>query len=155
MRAQSAVPLQTHSSATVFPTVSRNSPLRWRGRVLRSSGSLLRSPVKIGTIPRRLAWPLRKDDTHKSRSVNNSFDGPPCLPECSRAGSNGANCASVRHTPRNPLDLTRFTKCSRIAQTCVVSRFGHNCAQRSAALWVGMCGHSAGFAKAYLVRISV
>ena len=23
--------------------------------------------VKIGTIQRRLAWPLRKDDTHKSR----------------------------------------------------------------------------------------
>ena len=29
------------------------------------------SSVKIGTIHRRLAWPLRKDDTHKSRSVNN------------------------------------------------------------------------------------
>ena len=28
------------------------------------------SSVKIGTIQRRLAWPLRKDDTHKSRSVN-------------------------------------------------------------------------------------
>ena len=27
------------------------------------------SSVKIGTIQRRLAWPLRKDDTHKSRSV--------------------------------------------------------------------------------------
>ena len=27
--------------------------------------------IKIGTIQRRLAWPLRKDDTHKSRSVNN------------------------------------------------------------------------------------
>ena len=25
--------------------------------------------VKIGKIQRRLAWPLRKDDTHKSRSV--------------------------------------------------------------------------------------
>ena len=30
--------------------------------------------TKIGTIQRRLAWPLRKDDTHKSRSVNNFFD---------------------------------------------------------------------------------
>ena len=30
----------------------------------------LRGPsVKIRTIQRRLAWPLRKDDTHKSRSV--------------------------------------------------------------------------------------
>jgi hypothetical protein len=27
------------------------------------------SSVKIGTIQRRLAWPLRKDDTLKSRSV--------------------------------------------------------------------------------------
>ena len=34
-------------------------------------GSLRGSSVKIGTIQRRLAWPLRKDDTHKSRSVNN------------------------------------------------------------------------------------
>ena len=30
---------------------------------------LRRSSVKIGTIQRRLAWPLRKDDTHKSGSV--------------------------------------------------------------------------------------
>merc|ERR1712000_349998 len=37
-------------------------------------GELLRgASVKIGTIQRRLAWPLRKDDTHKSRSVNNFF----------------------------------------------------------------------------------
>jgi hypothetical protein len=35
--------------------------------------SLRGSSVKIGTIQRRLAWPLRKDDTHKSRSVNNFF----------------------------------------------------------------------------------
>ena len=34
------------------------------------SDSLRGSSVKIGTIQRRLAWPLRKDDTHKSRSVN-------------------------------------------------------------------------------------
>ena len=34
----------------------------------------LRGPsVKIGTIQRRLAWPLRKDDTHKSRSVVKFF----------------------------------------------------------------------------------
>ena len=32
--------------------------------------SLRGSSVKIGTIQRKLAWPLRKDDTHKSRSVN-------------------------------------------------------------------------------------
>ena len=33
--------------------------------------SLRGSSVKIGTIQRRLEWPLRKDDTHKSRSVKN------------------------------------------------------------------------------------
>ena len=38
------------------------------------SDSLRGSSVKIGTIQRRLAWPLRKDDTHKSRSVNNFFE---------------------------------------------------------------------------------
>ena len=26
--------------------------------------------TKIGTIQRRLAWPLRKDDTHKSRTYH-------------------------------------------------------------------------------------
>ena len=36
-----------------------------------SMDSLRGSSVKIGTIQRRLAWPLRKDDTHKSRSVLN------------------------------------------------------------------------------------
>ena len=33
--------------------------------------SLRGSSVKIGTTQIILAWPLRKDDTHKSRSVNN------------------------------------------------------------------------------------
>ena len=40
---------------------------------LKCLDSLRGSSVKIGTIQRRLAWPLRKDDTHKSRSVNNFF----------------------------------------------------------------------------------
>ena len=35
--------------------------------------SLRGTSVKIGTIQRRLAWPLRKDDMHKSRSVPNFF----------------------------------------------------------------------------------
>ena len=34
---------------------------------------LRETSVKIGTIQRRLAWPLRKDDTHKSRSVSIFF----------------------------------------------------------------------------------
>ena len=41
--------------------------------------SLRGSSVKIGTIQRRLAWPLRKDDTHKSRSVTNFFQA--CIAE--------------------------------------------------------------------------
>ena len=45
------------------------------------SDSLRGSSVKIGTIQRRLAWPLRKDDTHKSRSVHNFLlhSERPCL----------------------------------------------------------------------------
>ena len=42
------------------------------------TGSLRGSSVKFGTIQRRLAWPLRKDDTHKSRSVNISFNSMIC-----------------------------------------------------------------------------
>ncbi|KAH8971799.1 hypothetical protein BDL97_02G161500, partial [Sphagnum fallax] len=34
---------------------------------------LLVTSDKIGTIQRRLAWPLRKDDTHKSRNGRNFF----------------------------------------------------------------------------------
>ena len=45
----------------------------WRALSGIFSDSLRGSSVKIGTIQRRLAWPLRKDDTHKSRSVNNLF----------------------------------------------------------------------------------
>ena len=38
-----------------------------------SMDSLRGSSVKIGTIQRILAWPLRKNDTHTSRSVNILF----------------------------------------------------------------------------------
>ena len=54
----------------------RNASMWTRRRLFRDmkpSDSLRGSSVKIGTIQRRLAWPLRKDDTHKSRSVNNFF----------------------------------------------------------------------------------
>jgi len=41
------------------------------GMITRTRGDSLRgSSIKIGTIQRVLASPLRKDDTHKSRSVN-------------------------------------------------------------------------------------
>ena len=41
-------------------------------------GSLRGSSVKFGTMQRRFAWPLRKDDTHKSRTVSN-FGYPPII----------------------------------------------------------------------------
>jgi hypothetical protein len=48
---------------------------------------------KIGTIRRRLAWPLRKDDTHKSRSVQ-IFDRCNLSPG---AGSSQHHNVPVRH----------------------------------------------------------
>ena len=38
-------------------------------RNCKEKDSLRGSSVNIGTMQRRLAWPLRKDDTHKSKSV--------------------------------------------------------------------------------------
>ena len=35
-----------------------------------------RSSAKIGTIQRRLAWPLRRDDTHTNREVHVFFTVP-------------------------------------------------------------------------------
>ena len=32
-------------------------------------------PLKVGTTQRRLAWPLLKDDTHKSRSKQSEVAG--------------------------------------------------------------------------------
>ncbi len=75
------------------------------------SDSLRGSSVKIGTIQRRLAWPLRKDDTHKSRSVTNSLFffaqvdvcGCPHLDLCSVAGSHSSSWAEA------PIKIARMT----------------------------------------------
>jgi hypothetical protein len=48
-----------------------------RFRTTKLLDSLRGSSVQIGTIQRRLAWPLRKDDTHKSKSVNSCCRPPP------------------------------------------------------------------------------
>ena len=53
--------------------------------IIKYMDSFRGSSVKMGSIQRRLAWPLRKDDTHKSRSVNNFFSirmGSPVLAKC-------------------------------------------------------------------------
>ena len=60
------------ATAGRFPESARQGP---RATIM-NLDSLRGSSVKIGTIQRRLAWPLRKDDTHKSRSVQNFC---PCL----------------------------------------------------------------------------
>ena len=60
--------------------------------------SLRESSVKLGTIQRRLAWPLRKDDTHKSRSVNHTM---PCrhLPLLVRLSGVMATSTGAEETP--------------------------------------------------------
>jgi hypothetical protein len=42
-------------------------------KIWRDQRCLFETSDKIGTIQRRLAWPLRKDDTHKSRNGPNFF----------------------------------------------------------------------------------
>ena len=60
------------------------------------------SSVKIGTIQRRLAWPLRKDDTHTSRSGNHFYR---CSRDASRAAL-GSFCRATRKS-RSGGDLPR------------------------------------------------
>ena len=83
-------------------------PAAWPGRWERTGepscparlvDPLRRSSVKIGTIQRRLAWPLRKDDTHKSRSVTNfSPNSTPKsqVPSPSPSPSRAPNCGVWR-----------------------------------------------------------
>ena len=52
--------------------------------------------TKIGTIQRRLAWPLRKDDTHKSRRVDDFF----CKILKPGGGSKGGGLATIERWPK-------------------------------------------------------
>ena len=54
---------------TGFNIHTRGESRRLRNAIS-SSGVKAVSYDKIGTIQRRLAWPLRKDDTHKSRTYH-------------------------------------------------------------------------------------
>ena len=61
----------------VAGTIGERAATQSRG-IKGTSGQLVaellrESSVKIGTIQRRLAWPLRKDDTHKSRKYRTFF----------------------------------------------------------------------------------
>ena len=62
--------------------------------------SLRRSSDKIGTIQRRLAWPLRKDDTHKSRRVTKFFVAPMPRPETPRELNPGSGSTPRELNPR-------------------------------------------------------
>ena len=49
----------------------RRGPAEWPCEDLHRFADALRgSSVRLGTMQRILAWPLRKDDMHTSRSVN-------------------------------------------------------------------------------------
>ena len=70
----------------------------WFQRQLSLSFFLIRrGTVKIGTIQRRLAWPLRKDDTHKSRSVNHFFTKTQHVHENGRRESSEALDHTILH----------------------------------------------------------
>jgi len=69
---------------------------------------------KHRAIQRRLAWPLRKDDTHKSRSVNNFLavnksSDKEGMASDDREDNEGRNCYDTRSlvvvTPKGALPL--------------------------------------------------
>ena len=84
--------------------------------------SLRGSSVKIGTIQRRLAWPLRKDDTHKSRSVTNFF-ARLAFASGRLSGEQGRRGTWVLHLPKHKT-LANFSAswCAATAPTCVARR---------------------------------
>ena len=57
--------------------------------------SLRGSSIKFGTIQRKLAWPLRKDDTHKSRSVNSYKENVTCKRKTARTYLHGSGCPAA------------------------------------------------------------
>ena len=82
--------------------------------------SLRGSSEKIGTMQRRLAWPLRKDDTHKSRSVP-SFLCKGRLVFCFVHARHQATW-SMQTSPRQKLcrlTLTRHFQETGCSQRCV------------------------------------
>lgn len=63
-----------------------------------------RTSVKIGTIQRRSAWSLRKDDTHQSRKYHLFFlRAPPCLQTLSSTMYSRQLCVLVPIPCRSPV----------------------------------------------------
>ena len=58
--------------------------------------SLRGSSVKVGKIQRSLAWPLRKDDARKSRSVNHLRNTCADFPRPNKKGSGGLRGGQTR-----------------------------------------------------------
>ena len=124
-------PEETGSLKSPIPTQDKHRKTLFSHR----SDSLRGSSVKIGTIQRRLAWPLRKDDTHKSRSVNNSLfklggSGRPGharvglgRPGQDRAGP--GRPAQARAGPGRPAqNNTEFRMCcAHVLRACVVRMY--------------------------------
>ena len=61
------IPTITNTHASILLTLMNNTRTMVNSCV---SDSLQGSSAKLGAIQRIFAWPLHKDDTHKSRSVN-------------------------------------------------------------------------------------
>ena len=68
--------------------------------------SLRGSSVKHGTIQRILAWPLRKDDTHTSRSVNSCMNDYHLRQAADAEADMGRELCSLLLLIRDPLSLS-------------------------------------------------
>ena len=92
--------------------------------------SLRGSSVKLGTIQRKLPWPLRKDDTRKSRSVNTMLYYH--HRDDNDNNSNNRSCTS-RSGPRGtrPSMWTARTSSRRCTPSCIKKTTNqHNKKQR-------------------------
>ena len=118
LRMNSVAPIPPRHIPEAASQVSARKVLENRGDVatltcavaILRSDPLRRSSVKIGTIQRRLAWPLRKDDTHKSRSVTNFFAKYFFVP-CCISRTKTAAPAQERHARTTNLFFFRFILC--------------------------------------------
>ena len=90
--------------------------------------SLRGSSVKIGTIQRKLAWPLRKDDTHTSRSVNNIAARIPCASRVSAQGL-AVRAKQIVYTGSSPCPHTTTPARLRLGRllSCDPPRLGAAC----------------------------
>ena len=84
-------------SPTIPPLRHAHRPAPpWLSTPLAAGAPFGGTSVKIGTIQRRLAWPLRKDDTHKSRMYHFCFcvlPAPGRSPRVRSAGGRARSCS--------------------------------------------------------------